>query len=141
MTLYVGPADLGTYLGNPNIDTARATLMIQLATDLCSSIVDPLPDSAMGTVLAVAARAFNNVNSAAAAGIGTAHVSYGTTSGGSGVGGLFLSRSDKATLQRLAGKGGAFSIDNMPDDAAQGLAPWDQNVTWLNGVPLADNQW
>jgi len=132
-------SDLGTYLDNPDIDEVRATQSLQLAQDLCETIVTPLPVTAMGTLLGVAARQFNNVTSAQAVGIGSANISYGSQ-GATGVGGLYLSRSDIRTLRLLAGRGGAFSIDPTPTDAGQGLMPWDQNVTWLEGVPLAEDQ-
>lgn len=134
------PADLGTYLENPAIDTARATLILQLAQNLCETIWTPLGVTAMGILLGVAARAFNNVTSAHAMGIGSANISYGSPGTSVGVGGLYLSRSDQRTLRLLAGRGGAFSIDPTPADAGQGLPSWDQNVTWLTGVPLAEDQ-
>ena len=134
------PADLGTYLGDPAIDTVRATQSLLLAQDLCETIWSPLGATALGTLLAVAARAFNNVTSAHAMGIGSANISYGSPGTSVGVGGLYLSRSDQRTLRLLAGRGGAFSIDPTPADAGQGLQPWDQNVTWLTGVPLAEDQ-
>jgi hypothetical protein len=133
-------SDLGTYLGDPNIDPDRATLILQLAQDLCETIWSPLGDTAMGILLGVAARAFNNVTSAHAVGIGSANISYGSAGTSVGVGGLYLSRSDQRTLRLLAGRGGAFSIDPTPADAGQGLPPWDTNTTWLTGVPLAEDQ-
>lgn len=107
--------DLGGYLGDPAIDQARATLIIGLAQDLCETIVSPLPETAMPVVLGVAARAFNNVTSAHSVGIGSANISYGSQGSNMGIGGLYLSRSDKATLRKLAGRTGAFSIDLLPD--------------------------
>ena len=133
-------SDLGTYLENDAINVVRATQSLKLAQDLCETIVTPLPVTAIGTVLAVAARQFNNVTSAHAVGIGSANVSYGSQGSSTGVGGLYLSRSDIRTLRLLAGRGGAFSIDPTPADAGQGLMPWDQNVTWLTGVPLVEDQ-
>jgi hypothetical protein len=133
-------SDLGTYLGDPNIDTVRATLVLQLAQDLCETVWSPLGVTALGTLLAVAARAFSNVTSANNVAIGTGHIGYGAPGASMGVGGLYLSRSDQRTLRLLAGRGGAFSIDPTPADAGQGLMPWDQNVTWLEGVPLAEDQ-
>jgi hypothetical protein len=130
------PTDLGVYLKDPDIDVARATLMLQLAQDLCETILTPLPATALGRVLAVAARAFANVTSAQDVNLGSGHIGYGA----SAVGGLYLSRADKSALRLLAGRGGAFSIDPTPADAGQGLPPWDQNVTWLEGVPFAEDQ-
>ena len=132
-------SDLGTYMDNSSLNTTRATLVLSLAQDLCETVWSPLGATAKGVVLGVAARAFNNVTSASAMGIGSANISYGSQ-GGAGVGGLYLSRSDQRTLRLLAGRGGAFSIDPTPPDAGEGLMPWDTNVTWLEGVPLAEDQ-
>lgn len=108
------PADLATYLGNPNIDTARATQSLRLAQDLCETIWSPIGPAALGTVLAVAARQYVNVTSANSVALGTGHIAYGAPGTSQGVGGLYLSRSDKTTLRRLAGRGGAFSVDVLP---------------------------
>jgi hypothetical protein len=134
------PADLGTYLGDPAIDTARATLILQLVQDLAEFVISPLPPTALGIVLSAAARAFSNVTSAQAVSIGSGHIGYGAAGASIGVGGLYLSRSEQRLLRLAAGRGGAFSFDPTPADAGQGLMPWDQNVTWLEGVPLAEDQ-
>lgn len=109
-------SDLELYLGlaTGTIDSARATLVLDLAQGLCETIVSPIPTTAKGVVLAVAARAFNNVTSAHQMGIGSAQVSYGSPNTSGGVGGLYLSRSDKATLRLFAGRGSAFSADTLP---------------------------
>ena len=104
------PSDLGVYLGT-TVDQDRATLMLSLAQDLCASVITPLPVTALGTVLGVAGRAFNNVTSAHQAGIGSAQVSYGSPNSSVGIGGLYLSKTDVKTLRRLGGRTGAFSID------------------------------
>lgn len=115
------PADLGVYLGT-TVDPERATLILQLAHDLCETVVFPVPDAAKGVELSVAARAFNNVTSAHQAGIGSAQVSYGAPNSSVGIGGLFLSKSEIRTLRSLAGRTGAFSIDMLAVDAdADGL--------------------
>ena len=110
------PADLGTYLelAPGTIDAIRATQSLLLAQDLCETIWSSLNATALGTVLAVAARQFNNVSSAHQLSLGTGHVSYGSQNTNMGIGGLYLSRSDKTTLRRLAGRGGAFSVSIMP---------------------------
>lgn len=114
-------ADLGVYLGR-TVDEDRATLILQLAHDLCETIVSPVPAEAKGIELAVAARAFNNVTSAHQAGIGSAQVSYGAPNSSVGIGGLFLSKSDTRTLRRLAGRTGAFSVDLLAlDEDGDGL--------------------
>lgn len=108
------PSDLQTYLGLPSIDNARATLILELAQNLCEAVLSPLPSTANAVVLAVAARAFTNAQQLTGASLGTGHLQYGATGTGTPIGGLYLSRQDKANLRRLAGSGGAFSIDPLP---------------------------
>jgi hypothetical protein len=131
----VDPTDLAALLGQP-VDEDRASALIVLAQELCSTVVDPVPANARSVVLGVALRAYvnpQNVQSQQAA-------VYGVNYGPAASGGLYLTRQDRATLKRVAGRGGAFTFDPTPDDAGQGLSPWDTNTTWLSGVPLADNQ-
>jgi hypothetical protein len=97
------------------------TLQLELAQELCETIVDPLPATARGVVLQVAGRMFSNVNSATQIGLGSAYASLGSTGAG-GVGGLYLSRSEKATLRRLAGRTGAFSIDVLARGVSESQA-------------------
>jgi hypothetical protein len=110
------PSDLGVYLTGDaaGVDSERAAQILGLAQSLCETITSPLTSAALPVILGVAARAYSNVTSAATVGLGTAHIGYGTTGGSLGVGGLYLSRSDKSTLRRLAGRSGAFSIDLLP---------------------------
>jgi hypothetical protein len=120
------PDDLGTYLGS-TLDDERAALMLTLATQLCESVVAPLPDGADAVVLDVAARAYSNPQSLQQQSVGPYTAGYGAVSGG-----LWLTRANKATLRRLAGGGGAFTIETCPDTAGENL-PW-----WDAGVPLDD---
>lgn len=106
--------DLSTFLG-ASTDDARATLLISLAEKLCQSVLTPLPDGADATVLAVAARAFSNPTNAQNVSTGPYMAGYGAVSGG-----LWLTTRDVANLRRLAGGGGAFSIDPTPADAGPG---------------------
>lgn len=127
----VAASDLGTYLGAADIDVNRATYLISLATALCTSIVDPLPDGADAVVLDVVARAYGNPANVTQQTVGPYSASYGTVAGG-----LWLTRANKATLRRLGGGGGAFTIDTTPDTAGEGLPIWDSgtpgdwNDTW-----------
>lgn len=107
-TPLVQPSELATFLGvdETQMDDVRARLMLQLAQDLCESIATPLPDSAQGVVLAVAARTFANPEGNTAETVGP----YTVQRGGS----LYLTKADKATLRRLTGGTGAFSIDTLP---------------------------
>lgn len=115
------PAELGVYLGT-TVDTDRAALVLQLAHDRCEAYVSPVPDLAKGVELAIAARAYNNVTSAHQMGLGSANVSFGSQNSSTGVGGLYVSRSEKADLRRLAGRTGAFAI-NMLQGRAPALVP------------------
>ena len=107
--------ELGVYLGMA-VDEARATLVLQLAHDKCEAYVSPVPELAKGVELAVAARAYNNVTSAHQMSMGSANVSFGAQNSTAGVGGLYLSRSEKADLRRLAGRSQAFDVSMIPPD-------------------------
>lgn len=111
--------DLGTYLG-ATVDSARATQLIGWAQALCESVVSPLPAGAEPVVLDVAARAYVNPSNASQQTAGPFSASYAGS-----IGGLWLTRQNKATLRRLAGGGGAFTIDTTPAGAGQNLSPWD----------------
>jgi hypothetical protein len=132
MAYYTAPitaADLGTYLGT-TVDEPRATQLIDLAMDLCRSISDPLPDGSAAVVMDVAGRAYVNPSAAPTQAAGPFSV-------GGSPGGLYLTRSNKATLRRLGGSGGAFTIDTMPATAGLGLPWWDRNVLFdgWSGLP------
>ncbi|MGZ4621461.1 MAG: hypothetical protein ACXVGF_04770 [Blastococcus sp.] len=121
------PADLGTYLG-ATVDDTRAQYLIDKATELCLSVCDPLPTTADAVILDVAARAYSNPGNVTSQGAGPFPVTYGAVGGG-----LWLTRQNKATLRRLNGGGGAFTIDTMPATAGQNLPWWDNN-SWGFGV-------
>lgn len=122
----VSPADLGTYLG-AEVDTDRAQFLIEKAVQLCESIITPLPDGGDTVVLDVAARAYSNPSNAQTQAAGPFSATFGALGGG-----LWLTRQNKATLRRLAGSGGAFTIETLPVDAGTGL-PW-----WGVSTPLDD---
>lgn len=128
------PDDLAAVLG-ATVDWGRAVTLLDLAQELCTTVIDPVPNNARSVVLGVAVRAYSNPQNLVSEGASPFSVNYGTAAGG-----LYLTRQDRATLLRLAGRGGAFTIDPTPVDAGQGMAPWDENVTWLEGVPLAEDQ-
>ena len=103
-------SDLAIFLNVPGPDTtwnARADQILGFAVDLCSSIVDPLPDAATGIVISVAARSFANPEMIASETVGPFTVQRPTP-------GLFLTRSEKAALRRMAGGTSAFSVDTLP---------------------------
>lgn len=116
----VAASDLGTYLADPSIDTNRATYLIGLATQLCQSVVNPLPDGSDAVVLDVCARAYGNPSNVVQQTTGPFSANYGPVGGG-----LWLTRQNKLTLRRLAGGGGAFTIDTTPATAGQNLPAWD----------------
>lgn len=116
MTLPVDADELRVYLNMDQIDQARADLMIKQAVLLAESIVKPLPDAASAVVLAVAGRAYANPQ-------GVAYETVGPISVQRPQAGLYMTRDERRTLQRLAGRGGAFTVDPTPVDA-------DPTVTW-----------
>lgn len=114
--------DLAAFLGIDDIDTDRASRVIGFAEKLATSIVSPLPDGAEVVVLDIAGRAYANPQNVQQQGAGGFTVSYGAVSGG-----MWTTRSNVSTLRRLAGRGGAFTIDTMPAGAGSGLPWWDIN--------------
>lgn len=126
--------DLAAVLGF-TVDPNRADLLLSLAQELCETIVSPVPANARSVVLSAAVRAYTNPQNANSETSGPFATNYGAAAGG-----LYLTKQDRATLLRIAGRGGAFSVDPTPSDAGSGLPPWDQNVTWLNGIPVIETQ-
>ena len=116
--------DFRTYLSlSGEIDEARAQQILSLAQSLCESVVSPLPAGAAAVVLDVAACAWTNPTNAQSMATGPYSASYGAVGGG-----LWLTRQNKSTLRRLAGGGGAFSIETLPASAGQSLPWWDTNA-------------
>lgn len=130
----IEPNDLGTYLGTV-VDTDRAQMLLNRAIDLCQSVVNPLPDGAAAVILDVAARAYANPTNAQQQTTGPFSAAFGAVGGG-----LWLTRQNKATLRRLAGSGGAFTIDTAPATAGTGLPWWDVNA-WNTGQGLYGGDW
>lgn len=117
---FVAPTaeQLGLYLGLPEIEGARADLLIEQAVALAETVVRPLPDQATAVVLSVAGRAYVNPQQVSYETIGPMSVQRP-----SGSGGLYLTKADKAALKALAGRGGAFTVDPTPETA-------DPSPTW-----------
>jgi hypothetical protein len=111
--------DFATFLALDSVDTARAEYLIELATALCESVVSPLPAGSDAVVLDVVARVYVNPTSVTQDTVGPSAVGYSPGSGG-----LHLTRSNLRTLRRLAGYGGAFTIDVMPTTAGESLPEW-----------------
>jgi hypothetical protein len=119
------PSDLELFLGmtEGTINQDRATQIIGFAQTLCESIVYPLPSGAEAVVIMVASRAFSNPQAIVSETVGPFNVNRGAN------GGLYLTRQDKATLQRLNGGVTAFSIETLPSGTNA-----VQSIT-INGSP------
>jgi len=100
---------LALYLGLEEIAGDRADLLIEQAVALAQSVVKPLPEEATAVVLSVAGRAYVNPQQVSYETIGPMSVQRPQGSGG-----LYLTKSDKAALKSLAGRGGAFTVDPTP---------------------------
>jgi hypothetical protein len=83
-------------------------MVLDKATALCLSVVNPIPIGGNAVILDVAARAFLNPGNLTAQAAAPFSATYGSVSGG-----LWLTRQNTRTLRRLAGSGGAFTIDTM----------------------------
>ena len=121
----VQPGDLGVYLKDTSIDTARAQAMIDDAQTLCATIVSPLPAAASVVVKRVAARAYVSTTQSRSGQSAAVGAVIGSQSGVGG--GVWLSRTDVVDLRRMAGGGSAFSIDPLPSTYAPpaDLPYWD----------------
>lgn len=126
----ITPADLAVSLNDPGIDVARATLMIARAQTLCESHIAPLPAGADVVVDRVAGRAYTSTLSPRQV---AARAAGGQFMGQQG-GGVYLTRSDKADLRRLAKGGGAFSVNLLPTGY---VAPASQHFGEY-GAPATD---
>lgn len=112
------PSELGTLLQESIADNdPRGVLVLALAQARCEVWVSPLPDAAKGIVLAVAARAWTNMEQANQVGLGSAYATL--SAGGVTAGGLYLSRTERADLRRIAGRSGAFSVDWLPQGRSE----------------------
>lgn len=108
--------DLGLYLGMPAIDEARADFLLAQTLMLAASIVSPVPDTAEPIILAAAGRAYANPQAVTQETVGPYSVQRPPA-------GLYFTRAEQAILKRLAGRGGAFTVDPTPADV-------DPTVTW-----------
>jgi hypothetical protein len=123
----VSADDLALFLSDDQLNAPRADLMIKLAQQLCESVVTPLPDGAEVVVTRMAARGYVSATSTRGAQLVAAGSPFGLVPGG--VGGVFLTRQDKGDLRRMAGGGGAFTINPLAADYSVVLPPWDTNNT------------
>jgi len=102
--------DLELYMGSDAIDSSRADFLIDQATLLCESVVTPLPDAASVVILSVAARAYSNPQGVTAESVGPYNVQRPWA-------GIYLTKAERAALRRVAGSGGAFTVDPTASDA------------------------
>jgi hypothetical protein len=123
----VSAPELGQYLSDDSINIERAEFMIRQAQALALSVVNPLPAGAEVVVTRVAGRGYVTATTSRGQQLVAAGSPFGLVPGG--VGGIFLTRQDKADLRRMAGGGGAFTINPLPTDYSRDLPPWDSNVT------------
>lgn len=122
----VTPDSLATYLGDPEIDTARAQDFIDDATTLCTTVTNPLPSSADVVIKRVAGRAYVSVTSPRMSQMAAVGSPIGGMAGD--LGGVYLTRTDIRDLRRASGSSSAFSIDQLPSTyaAPSDLPYWDQ---------------
>lgn len=127
------PADLTAFLGE-TVDNARATLLLSIAQGFCEDVVTPLPTSAKGVVLASAARAYANPQQNNGEGVGPFSVQRTPA--------VYLTRTERETLRRAAGKGGAgsTSVLEVGSNAVQAVTVTATAGTYaliLDGVSTA----
>jgi len=122
----ITPDDLAIYLRDSSIDVDRAAMMIEDAQALCESVLSPLPATAAGIVRRIAGRGY--VTTTTSKGAAGSPMGAQTT----GMGGIWLSRNDRADLRRLGGGGGAFTIDLLPADYVLPTVPfgWYGQAAW-----------
>jgi hypothetical protein len=127
------PADLATFTG-VTVDETRAQLLLDVIEADAASIVSPLPASAKGVILTAAARALPNPS-------GTTSMSTAGASASWAPGGLYLTRSERSTLRRLAGMGGgAFTVNVAPNAGQDYIDPLqtptlDEQEQLINDFP------
>ncbi len=117
--------ELRLYLGLADIDEERAELLLQQAAALARSIVDPLPDGAQPVVLSMAGRAYVNPQGVQSETIGPYTVQRPQA-------GLYMTRDERRSLNRLAGRGGAYTVDPTPPDASP-VPSWPPLPGWFPG--------
>lgn len=103
------PADLATYLGS-TVDDQRAAQLLQLAQEIAESMVgNPLPLGAEAIVLSAAARGYLNASGVTSETIGPYNIQRPSA-------GIYLTKAERASLRRLAGRTGAFSVSILPPE-------------------------
>ncbi len=101
-------AQLALKLG-VTVDDDRAQQALDEAEALLLSVVSPLPDGAWVIELRMASRAFPNPAQLSGQSVAGSSASWPSP------GGVYMSKSDRADVRRLAGVGkGAFSVNAAP---------------------------
>lgn len=111
--LTVTYSDLATYL-DQTFDAdgrTRATFVLDLVMGEAAGIVDPVPSGAKGVVLAAAARIFSNPTAVSQELIGPYQTSRASSN--------MLTKSERTSLRRHAGRSGAFSFDILGINGAE----------------------
>lgn len=133
MSTIVTPDTLATYLGTP-VDDDRAQMLIDDAIAQALSIVtvgtvpesgateSNLPAGAASVIRPAVARIYLNPQGATSEVAGPYSVSRSANTGS------LFSNAEIASLRRLAGRGGAFTIDMLPADALSRLPWWDVDL-------------
>ena len=132
----ITPEDLAIYLDLTEVSEGRALMLIGQAVDQALSLAtvgdvpesgateENLPPGAESVILPAVARIYLNP-----AGV-TQESTPGFSVARSTATGSLFSKAEKRTLRRLAGRGGAFSIDMLPEGAGENLPPWDIDGGW-----------
>lgn len=114
------PDDLATYIGG-TVDEPRATLLLRLAQSLVEARVSPPPPGADAIVLTAAARAYQNPSMLTGETVGPYTAQRPAV-------GIYLTRSERASLRKMAGGSLAFTINPAANAGLAGLPWWDLNL-------------
>jgi len=108
--LSVTSDDLGSFLG-VDVDEDRATFVLDLVMGEAATIVTPVPDGAKAVILSASARIYSNPTGVSQELIGP----YQTSRAASNL----LTKSERSSLRRAAGGGGAFMVDPLGIDGTE----------------------
>lgn len=142
----VTPDDLATYLGVSDFDETRAKMLIDDAVDDALSVVTVgtvpasgpteanLPIGSDAVIRAAAGRLYMNTGQVTSETIGPFSVTRAAPSGAT------LSLRERRKLLRLAGRGGAFTIETTPTTAHEVIDPLRSDIEDAEQVSL-DYPW
>ena len=138
----VTPTDLATYLGVSDVDADRAQMLIDDVVIQALAVAtvgvvpasgptyDNLPNGADSVIRAAVGRRYQNVAGVTSETVGP----YSATR--PAVSGSLLSDAECEILRRLAGRGGAFSVDTTPRTAHMVRDPLRTDVEDFEQVDL-----